>query len=90
MQLSLREAATKQSMHDLPMRSDGLLRCARMTVIGRNFIAGVIARSGSDEAVHAYRCGAMDCFAPLAMTVMERNFIAGVIARSGSDEAIHG
>jgi hypothetical protein len=61
-----------------------------MTVMERNFIAGVIARSGSDEAVHACRCGAMDCFAPLAMTVMERNFIAGVIARSGSDEAIHG
>jgi hypothetical protein len=29
----------------------------------------VIARSDSDEAIHAATSGAMDCFASLAMTV---------------------
>jgi len=31
-------------------------------------LSTVIARSASDEAIHASACGTMDCFAALAMT----------------------
>ena len=66
--------------------------------------SAVIARSDSDEAIHASACCAMDCFAcarndgekPLAVALRPSGTTGKiplhptiVIARSDSDEAIH-
>src|SRR6266404_2935210 len=67
-------------------RKDANRHCERSEAIhsffarrDRGAVSAVIARSGSDEAIHSF----------FAFARRDRGAVSAVIARSGSDEAIH-